>query len=129
METKNSKDFKHPKVLPDGIKFKFECAKKAIGANFRLTISNYKKNKTFRNKVYTYFYKKLDIVKNEIFQNKKKDIMFLTKINCYRGIRHKISLPVRGQRTKTNAKTEKNKRNKKKFYLKNTIKTNVNKKK
>ena len=29
----------------------------------------------------------------------------LTEINCYRGIRHRRGLPVRGQRTKTNART------------------------
>ena len=31
----------------------------------------------------------------------------LMEINCYRGIRHKKRLPVRGQRTKTNARTRK----------------------
>ena len=31
----------------------------------------------------------------------------LMEINCYRGIRHKKNLPVRGQRTKTNARTRK----------------------
>jgi len=31
----------------------------------------------------------------------------LKDIKCYRGSRHKVSLPVRGQRTKTNAKTRK----------------------
>ena len=34
----------------------------------------------------------------------------LRKINCYRGIRHTKGLPVRGQRTKTNARTRKGKR-------------------
>ena len=29
----------------------------------------------------------------------------LTEINCYRGMRHRKGLPVRGQRTKTNART------------------------
>ena len=29
----------------------------------------------------------------------------LTEINCYRGIRHRRGLPVRGQRTRTNART------------------------
>jgi small subunit ribosomal protein S13 len=41
----------------------------------------------------------------------KKELMLnisrLREINCYRGIRHKKSLPVRGQRTKTNARTRK----------------------
>ena len=35
------------------------------------------------------------------------DIRRLQQINCYRGVRHRRSLPVRGQRTKTNARTRK----------------------
>ena len=35
------------------------------------------------------------------------NIKRLTEIGCYRGIRHRKSLPVRGQRTKTNARTRK----------------------
>lgn len=35
------------------------------------------------------------------------DIRRLGSINCYRGIRHRRNLPVRGQRTKTNARTRK----------------------
>ena len=35
------------------------------------------------------------------------DIKRLTDINCYRGTRHRKGLPVRGQRTKTNARTRK----------------------
>ena len=38
------------------------------------------------------------------------DIKRLTEIGCYRGIRHKRGLPVRGQRTRTNARTRKGKR-------------------
>ena len=34
----------------------------------------------------------------------------LMEIGCYRGIRHKRGLPVRGQRTRTNARTRKGKR-------------------
>jgi small subunit ribosomal protein S13 len=34
----------------------------------------------------------------------------LVDINCYRGIRHKRGLPVRGQRTRTNSRTRKGKR-------------------
>jgi small subunit ribosomal protein S13 len=41
----------------------------------------------------------------------RKDIMLnirrLQEISCYRGLRHKKSLPVRGQRTRTNARTRK----------------------
>ena len=35
------------------------------------------------------------------------DIRRLSSISCYRGVRHRRSLPVRGQRTKTNARTRK----------------------
>lgn len=42
-------------------------------------------------------------LRKEIRQNIKR----LQDINSYRGIRHKRSLPVRGQRTKTNARTRK----------------------
>jgi small subunit ribosomal protein S13 len=35
------------------------------------------------------------------------NIKRLKDIKCYRGIRHKVGLPVRGQRTKTNARTRK----------------------
>lgn len=38
------------------------------------------------------------------------DIKRLQEIGCYRGLRHRKRLPVRGQRTKTNARTRKGKR-------------------
>ena len=38
----------------------------------------------------------------------KKNLDFLWLIRSYRGFRHKFSLPARGQRTKTNARTKKN---------------------
>lgn len=37
------------------------------------------------------------------------NIKRLQEINCYRGIRHRKKLPVRGQRTRTNARTRKGK--------------------
>ena len=42
-------------------------------------------------------------LRREIAMNIKR----LQEIGCYRGIRHRKSLPVRGQRTKTNARTRK----------------------
>lgn len=42
-------------------------------------------------------------LRREITQNIKR----LIEINCYRGVRHRRSLPVRGQRSKTNARTRK----------------------
>ena len=37
----------------------------------------------------------------------QQNIARLQDINCYRGVRHRKGLPVRGQRTKTNARTRK----------------------
>jgi len=42
-------------------------------------------------------------LRREIAQNIKR----LVEINCYRGVRHRRGLPVRGQRTRTNARTRK----------------------
>jgi len=36
---------------------------------------------------------------------KRKNIKRLQEIGCYRGIRHRRRLPLRGQRTRTNART------------------------
>ena len=48
-------------------------------------------------------YKTEGDLRREVAMNIKR----LTEIGCYRGIRHKRGLPVRGQRTKTNARTRK----------------------
>ncbi|MBQ7254839.1 MAG: 30S ribosomal protein S13 [Oscillospiraceae bacterium] len=42
-------------------------------------------------------------LRREVAMNIKR----LTEIGCYRGVRHRRGLPVRGQRTKTNARTRK----------------------
>ena len=43
----------------------------------------------------------------DIKRNVAMDIKRLQEIGCYRGIRHRKNLPVRGQKTKTNARTRK----------------------
>lgn len=48
-------------------------------------------------------YKTEGDLRREVALNIKR----LTEIGCYRGMRHKKGLPVRGQRTKTNARTRK----------------------
>jgi small subunit ribosomal protein S13 len=45
-------------------------------------------------------------LRSEVQMNIKR----LTDIGCYRGLRHRKGLPVRGQRTRTNARTRKGKR-------------------
>ena len=49
-------------------------------------------------------------VEGDLKRQVQQDIRRLQTINCYRGIRHKRGLPVRGQRTSTNARTRKGKR-------------------
>ena len=46
-------------------------------------------------------------VEGELRREVALNIKRLVEINCYRGIRHRKGLPVRGQRTKTNARTRK----------------------
>ena len=46
-------------------------------------------------------------VEGDLRRETALNIKRLMEINCYRGIRHKRNLPVRGQRTKTNARTRK----------------------
>ena len=46
-------------------------------------------------------------VEGDLRRNTALDIKRLIEIQCYRGIRHRKGLPVRGQRTKTNARTRK----------------------
>ena len=48
-------------------------------------------------------------VEGELRQTNFRNIKRLKDIRCYRGIRHKLGLPVRGQRTRTNAVTRKGK--------------------
>ena len=47
------------------------------------------------------------IVEGDLRRNVAMDIKRLTEIGCYRCIRHRKGLPVRGQRSKTNARTRK----------------------
>ena len=46
-------------------------------------------------------------VEGDLRRNVALDIKRLIEINCFRGMRHRKSLPVRGQRSKTNARTRK----------------------
>ena len=76
---------------------------KRIGLNFRKNIIYLKK---------THFLILEKIVKKFVIgrilkEKKKSNILFLSKIKNYRGMRHSLYYPVRGQRTHTNAKTRK----------------------
>jgi small subunit ribosomal protein S13 len=46
------------------------------------------------------------LIEGDLRRDVRQNIQRLIEINCYRGIRHRRGLPVRGQRTKTNARTK-----------------------
>jgi small subunit ribosomal protein S13 len=47
------------------------------------------------------------IVEGDLRRERSQNIKRLQEIGCYRGLRHRRGLPVRGQNTKTNARTRK----------------------
>ena len=47
------------------------------------------------------------MVEGDLRRDTAMNIKRLTEIGCYRGVRHRKGLPVRGQKTKTNARTRK----------------------
>lgn len=50
------------------------------------------------------------VVEGDLRRQVQNNIKRLVSIHCYRGMRHRSGLPVRGQRTRTNARTRKGKR-------------------
>ncbi len=46
------------------------------------------------------------VVEGELRKSMRTSVQRLVEINCYRGVRHRRGLPVRGQRTRTNARTK-----------------------
>lgn len=53
------------------------------------------------------FIEKNFVVEGNLRRQRTQNVNRLRDIKCYRGIRHKVNLPVRGQRTRTNARTRK----------------------
>ena len=49
------------------------------------------------------------VVEGDLRRSVSSNIKRLTDLGCYRGLRHRKKLPVRGQRTHTNARTRKGK--------------------
>ena len=56
---------------------------------------------------WTDLYLRYFVVEGDLRRDVALDIKRLIEIGCYRGVRHRKGLPVRGQRTKTNARTRK----------------------
>ena len=62
------------------------------------------------NEIRNYVNKNL-MVEGDLRRDVALNIKRLVEIGCYRGIRHRKGLPVRGQKTKTNARTRKGPKN------------------
>ena len=58
-------------------------------------------------KIRDYLEKNNILVEGDLRREIALNIKRLNEIGCYRGLRHRRNLPVRGQRTKTNARTRK----------------------
>lgn len=50
------------------------------------------------------------VVEGDLRRQVQNNIKRMINIHCYRGIRHRVGLPVRGQRTRTNSRTRKGRR-------------------
>lgn len=79
----------------------------AAGVDYNKKISDLTDEEVARiRSVITSDYKVEGALRSEVQMNIKR----LMDINCYRGLRHRKGLPVRGQRTRTNARSRKGKR-------------------
>ena len=77
------------------------CEKAKVDGGLRVKDLNDDQLNAIRNELAKY--KVEGDLRREVALNIKR----LTEIGCYRGMRHRRGLPVRGQRTKTNARTRK----------------------
>ena len=77
------------------------CSAAKVDETIRVKDLSEEQLTTIRNEVSKY--KTEGDLRREVALNIKR----LNEISCYRGIRHRKGLPVRGQRTKTNARTRK----------------------
>lgn len=56
------------------------------------------------------YIEKNHVIEGALRRHDSQNVTLLRGIGCYRGLRHRLGLPVRGQRTSTNARTRKGKR-------------------
>ncbi len=75
------------------------CDNSKIGYYILVKNLNKYELKIIRNNILKY------IIEGDLRREVMLNIKRLVDINCYRGLRHRKHLPVRGQRTKTNSKT------------------------
>jgi len=102
------KNLKEDKVLEKGIRFQtFLKFKKSVGVNLKLPLKNFQSNHKIK-KRYGFFLQKKNFLRGqEPLKKLKADLQYIRQISNYTYSRHKYKLPARGQRTRTNAKTQK----------------------
>ncbi|WP_343183473.1 30S ribosomal protein S13 [Buchnera aphidicola] len=80
---------------------KFICNSLNISQSIRISKLNEDVLEVLRSMVLKF------VVEGDLRREKTLKIKRLIDLGCYRGVRHRRKLPVRGQRTKTNARTRK----------------------
>jgi small subunit ribosomal protein S13 len=75
-----------------------------ISTSCELLYVSYEKQWSLKKFVENHYGKEIG---GKLRENVKKNIKFYSTIKSYRGMRHQLSLPVRGQNTRTNARTRK----------------------
>lgn len=88
-------------------KSKAKLILQSLNINENIKVINWSDNEI--NRIRKFISEKFKVegeLRSEILMNIKR----LMDIGCYRGIRHRIGLPVRGQKTKNNCRTRKGKR-------------------
>ena len=77
------------------------------GVDFNIKVSDWKDNQLQKiRQIISDEY----IIEGELRSEVQLNIKRLTDIGCFRGIRHRLGLPLRGQKTKNNSRTRKGKR-------------------
>ncbi len=82
-------------------------ALKALGINENIRAKNISEDELSALGAYI---EKNFTVEGQLRRQESQNMSRMKNIGCYRGLRHRMGLPVRGQRTRTNARTRKGKR-------------------
>ena len=103
----NIPDHKHTVIALTAIfgigktRSKASCAETGIAENVKISELSEEQIDTLRDEVAKF------VVEGDLRREITLSIKRLMDLGCYRGLRHRRGLPVRGQRTKTNARTRK----------------------
>lgn len=100
------------------------CNHLGIPSNLEFEHFDFFGNFQHKTDLYKFFLVSESNLESLLKRKQLKNIEALIKMNCYRGLRHKLGFPVRGQRTHTNAKTIRYLKHKKKVVRRYKKKSN-----